>query len=476
MQKESIKSYRFVRSVFGFILMVALVLTSLFGLSVMAQSADNTPCANTNLALGAEMSASSAQNARTANRANNGIIGGAATNSWSAADFGEEWLMVDFGRQINFNTVRIYQIGNRIADYRFEYSNDGVSWTSFHSGRRIMGEIPGYYEFTNPWTIEAQFVRLFSERSIGVTPIMVSEFEIFYIVCEPEVSTPCADTNLALGALMRASSDQNSRTADRANNGIRGGAALNSWSAAGIGQEWLLVDFGRQVNFNTVRIYQAGNRIADYRFEYSNDGVSWTTFHSGRRIMVETPGYYNFTNPWTIEARFVRLLSERSAGVLPIAVFEFEIYYVICESEMNTPCAETNLALGALMSASSTQNARTADRANNGIRGGTALDSWSAAGIGQEWLMVDFGRQLNFNTVRIYQIGNRIMDYQFEYSNDGVNWTTFHSGSRIMVDSPGHYEFIHPSTIEARFVRLLSERSIGVLPIMVFEFEIYYMP
>jgi len=146
-----------------------------------------------------------------------------------------------------------------------------------------------------------------------------------------ETNLPCADTNLARnirGSVMSASSVQGVRTADRANNGVREGAATNSWSAAGIGHEWLMVDFGEQVNFNHVRIYQGGNRITDYRFEHSNDGVNWIGFHSGNRILEATPVYYAFTNSTTIRAQYVRLVSERSIGVTPIVVFEFEVYYM----------------------------------------------------------------------------------------------------------------------------------------------------
>ena len=146
---------------------------------------------------------------------------------------------------------------------------------------------------------------------------------------------------------------------------------------------------------------------------------------------------------------------------------------------LNLPCATTNLArdiLGSVMTASSEASGRPAIRANNGIREGAATQSWSATGIGQEWLMVDFGQVRNFNHIRIFQGGNRIADYSFEYSNDGVNWTIFHSGTRIMPATPAYYEFTHPTTIQARYVRLVSQRSNGVLPIVVFEFEVYYLP
>jgi len=150
----------------------------------------------------------------------------------------------------------------------------------------------------------------------------------FVAIWEPTGNAPCADTNLARSATMSASSALGVRTADRANNGIREGAVTNSWSAAGIGQEWLMVDFGEQVNFNHIRIFQGGNRITGYRFEYSNDGVNWTSFHSGNRIMEATPAHYTVTTPTPLQAQFIRLFSESSVGVTPIVVFEFEVYFM----------------------------------------------------------------------------------------------------------------------------------------------------
>jgi len=145
-------------------------------------------------------------------------------------------------------------------------------------------------------------------------------------------------------------------------------------------------------------------------------------------------------------------------------------------SATNTPDPDRNLALDATMSARSSQGIRTPDRANNGIRFGAATDSWSADDANQQWLEINFGEQRNFNHIRIYQGGNRITDYFFAYSSDGVNWTEFRYGERIMEATPVAYHFTHPSTIQAQFVRLVSGRSIGVTPIVVFEFEVYYLP
>jgi len=158
-------------------------------------------------------------------------------------------------------------------------------------------------------------------------------------------------------------------------------------------------------------------------------------------------------------------------GNVPVRVIMRDILSV------NNPCAYTNLALntqGAVMIASSSQGVRTADRANNGVREGAATDSWSAAGVNQEWLMVDLGEQRNFNTVRIFQGGSRIMDYRFEHSNDEVNWTVFHSSpNRMLPATPAFYE-VEIMFAQARFIRLVSERSSGAA-IVVFEFEVYFI-
>jgi len=153
-------------------------------------------------------------------------------------------------------------------------------------------------------------------------------------------------------------------------------------------------------------------------------------------------------------------------------------------SSLNLPCQNTNLARdyrGSVMTASSEGPNRPAILTNNGVRSGLPRDSWIALGVGNEYLMVDFGQQKNFNTVRIYQAGMRISNYRFEFSNDGHTWTPFHSGSRMLVESQvgaeNHYEARVANTMQAQFVRLFSENSNhATTPIAIFEFEVYYLP
>jgi len=140
---------------------------------------------------------------------------------------------------------------------------------------------------------------------------------------------PCNNTNLARqeSVVMHSSSDAPPRFASNANNGIL--TPQNGWSASGVGEEWLKVDFGEVQNFNHIRLYQASTRIANYVFEYSIDGDIWTPFHDGMRMMDAHPTPYLVTSLTTIQARYVRLTSGQAFGnTTPIVVIEFEVYYL----------------------------------------------------------------------------------------------------------------------------------------------------
>jgi len=154
-------------------------------------------------------------------------------------------------------------------------------------------------------------------------------------------------------------------------------------------------------------------------------------------------------------------------------------YVTLKRGGFNLPCHDTNLAcssLGAEMTASSEHPQRPATLTNDGVTSGLPRYSWLAEGVGSEWLMVDFGQIRSFDAVRIYQAGMRISDYRFEYSVDGGHWNPFHQGSRMLVESPNHYEVRTENTIHAQFVRLYSGRSnYPTTPIAAFEFEVYYL-
>jgi len=146
----------------------------------------------------------------------------------------------------------------------------------------------------------------------------------------------------------------------------------------------------------------------------------------------------------------------------------------------NRPCDQTNLArstTGAVMTASSSANLRHATNANNGNISTVTRETWSARYSNEQYLQVNFGEIRNFNHIRIYQNGNRIRNYRLEYSNDGDKWTALSSGTQLPQWYPASYNYVHPTTINAQFVRLVSGYSNNPnIPIVIIEFEVYYMP
>jgi|GEM_PF-4120612 len=290
----------------------------------------------------------------------------------------------------------------------------------------------------------------------------------------------------ATGARMYASSEESHRRlASMANNGERySGNNYNSWMAAGVGEEWLKVDFGERRNFDRIIIFQIGARIRAYELQYSNDGINWNTFHSGNHMREAwLPNHYRYIHHEPMRARYVRILSGFSNNdTLGISIMEFQVFYGDPDDDGggndngSDPTPSINFAhgsTGATMSASSSANARPPSNANNGEKDGRAVNSWAAADSDLTWLRVDLGVQRNFNQIRIYQGGARITDYRLEYSNDGINWTYFHRNTgRMMTQHPDAYVYTHHTVITARFVRIISARSSGI-PIVIHEFEVY---
>ena len=233
------------------------------------------------------------------------------------------------------------------------------------------------------------------------------------------------------------------------------------------------------------RSVQFGFRIRDYHFKFSNDGMNWTTIQRGDQITASTPDYYAVRLDDAVRARYIRLVVGHSLNQNPLVIVEFEVYYddgtVTLPPVGNLPDANLNLAhrdTGAVMGASSSHPARPATLANDGVRHSYPRYSWQAADVDAQYLYVDFGEVRNFNHVRIYQAGTRIRNFTFKYYADGT-WHPFFTGngSSIMVESPVSFDYRHGATIQSQRVKLHSAQSSQpLMPIAVFQFEVYYMP
>ncbi len=191
---------------------------------------------------------------------------------------------------------------------------------------------------------------------------------------------------------------------------------------------WLAVDLGQSMTLNRVVIYEFQHRMTQYQIEYSDGENDWKV---AKAVTGET---YDETNPYEItldfaevEAQYVRLnILEAKNGEedLTPSIFEMQIFHI-----QEEPVPENgNLAYHKTGNTNSsyTSGAYGPELAFDGEKEKNSPSRWSAATTIPEgesiWLSVDLGEKMYFNQVVITEFGQRMTDYQLEYSNDGSIW------------------------------------------------------
>ncbi len=210
-----------------------------------------------------------------------------------------EWVRVDFGFARTINRVDLYTSKNyELKEFKIQYSSNGSSWTTVKTITRNISthQTVQFNAFT------ARYFRIYATRGPDNQSIYarINELEAYYI----------PPRNLAPHAKASASSTYPGYSAKRANDGSTnrtvGGA--HSWtnyhSAGGSLPEWLKLDFRKAINFSQVRLYTSnGYPIKDYKIQYSNNGVSWSTASTvtGNTSTIRTS---NFSRKY---ARYIRI-------------------------------------------------------------------------------------------------------------------------------------------------------------------------
>jgi hypothetical protein len=274
------------------------------GMTTSPQSIEYYKLLTQNVAFNRTYSSSSQYDAsQTAAKA----FDGTASN-WQAASgkYANEWLQVDFGSNVTFNSAVISEYGNRTTGFRVEYWN-GSGWSTAYTGTTI-GDYGSPLTVTFP-SVTASKARLFFISGTGFQPI-IYEFELL-------------NRNHALNkpASNYASSSRydDNQSADKAFDG----SSLTNWQAANnlFSGQWLLVDFGQSVTFSKAVITEYGNRTTGYRVEYWN-GSAWATAYTGTTIGdVNTPRTVTFPAVTGSQARIYF-----TSGTMQPIVYEIAIY------------------------------------------------------------------------------------------------------------------------------------------------------
>ena len=126
-----------------------------------------------------------------------------------------------------------------------------------------------------------------------------------------------------------------------------------------------------------------------------------------------------------------------------------------------------NLALNQPATSSSDQNAGL-DAAM--VDDGSLTTRWgSATGVDPSWISINLGAPKPFNTVVLYWENAYALQYQIQYSNDQVNWSTAYTNNA----GAGGVETLTFPTVTAQYVRMYGTKRATQYGYSLFEFQVY---
>ncbi|RYD91046.1 MAG: discoidin domain-containing protein, partial [Sphingobacteriales bacterium] len=132
-----------------------------------------------------------------------------------------------------------------------------------------------------------------------------------------EVYADAPPVNLAVGKTATASSSFNAESLS-----IDGDLGTRWSIAAATENEWYKVDLGSVENISRIDIYWEGAYASDYALQVSTDDVNFTTVFA---TSTSTGGDVSHTFT-AVDARYVKILLNKSALPYPMSFWEFEIY------------------------------------------------------------------------------------------------------------------------------------------------------
>ncbi|MCO5936666.1 discoidin domain-containing protein [Mucilaginibacter sp. RB4R14] len=224
------------------------------------------------------------------------------------------------------------------------------------------------------------------------------------------------------------------------------------WSiAAATEHEWYKVDLLTVKKINRIDIKWEGAYATDYALQVSIDNVNFTTVYATSTF---TGGDGSNSFP-AVNARYVKILLNKSALPYPMSFWEFEVY---------ADAPPINLALNKTATASTSFNAESLSIDGNlGTR-------WSlAAATENEWYKVDLGKVENIGRVDIKWEGAYATNYALQVSTDNVKFTTVFATSTF-TGGDGSNSF---PAVDARYVKILLIKGALPYPMSFWEFEVY---
>lgn len=382
----------------------------------------------------------------------------------SAAHTGQnytEWITLDMGSVIkNIGRVRITSRECCFpVDFKFQYSTDGINFTDIPGQQYYGYSQPNlyderYFPFQTP--VDARYIRLLATKlradSLGNYYSQLMEFnadiELGYNVLPSSLASASSYLNSSWTPFNAVDGDCNT-----------------GWSSASHSgpnyTEWFILDMGATYN-NIGRVKLTSRECCfpvDFKFQYSTDGTNFTDVPGQSYMGFAQPPKnavmtFEFVTP--VKARYVRLYATKlnvdSLNNWCAQLMEFKAYKVApkypirASSYLNSDWVEDNAADGDLTTGWSSI-----------LHNGEAFTEWIDLNLKNSYTS---SRIINSITLLSSDTGFPV-DFRFQYSTDGINFTDIPGQSYTNYALPATYEtltFNFNAPVTAQYIRLVATK------------------
>jgi F5/8 type C domain/Secretion system C-terminal sorting domain len=365
---------------------------------------------------------------------------GNASSDWQAASgFANQWLRINFGASVTFDSVRLSEFGNRTTGYRIEYSTDGINWQTAYTGTTI-----GNSSAVTFTAVTATMARIYFTGGVN-TPI-IYEFEVYKKPASGGSSSIINIGNASDGMTYGGSGFFNTRTGD-----------INA-------DERFLTN---STSYCQYTFTGTGVDVIGYKDQGSIYAANYTIFIDGSAVINGNTS--SSTNQFQVvfgsisglsnASHTVKIAFASAIGSSPCVILDgLRIY--------SASGTSANLALNRTYTSSSNWDA--SQTAEKGCDGTTSTD-WQAANgttFNGQYLQVNFGTAVTFNRVTLSEYANRTSGYRIEYSSNGSTWQTAFIGTTI-----GTSTSVNFTSVTGNYARIFF--TSGVNTPIIYEFEIY---
>ncbi|WP_435172458.1 discoidin domain-containing protein [Actinacidiphila sp. bgisy145] len=295
---------RFRRSPRSVVLLVLALIASAY---LSLNPASSQAAAPQLLSQGKPATASSVQDAFTANAAVDGDPG----TRWSSAAADPQWLQVDLGASHSLTQVVLNWETAYGTSYQIQTSQDGTDWTDVYSTTSGTGGVQ-----TLAVSGTGRYVRMYGTKRATQYGYSLWEFQV-YGSGDDTPPTSCGDTNAALGKPSSASSTENAGTPAAA---AFDGNAGTRWSSAAADPQWVQVDLGSSQSICGAQLTWETAYATAYQIQLSDDGSTWNTVYS---TTTGAGGTENLSFSGT--GRYVRMYGTQRATQYGYSLWEFTV-------------------------------------------------------------------------------------------------------------------------------------------------------